>query len=315
LKEPVRIVQKKYNIYNVVLENVGQDTLLSLETEFVNGINFMVFRYFDISNKFKELDEIKFQYNGYPDYLSAGAVSPDKKKILLNAIVIPSPQIPEPTIRKYIIDLKGNILNIVNRKADGFYQDVNWYENDTVFTTLKWILEDVNGKPIKSSLHLQNIKGDFESTLLKEFKSKDSMRTALPYKFISLNSEDELSLWQEVALNIRPSNGRWQIDPGSSAYSIMRHKKSIFNSITSSTLDKYVIMKGHIYPNPTENCFSIQNKFENGDYEIYNTSGQMVQKGKIESEMCLDNQNSGIYFIKIISKHKGIYNSLRIVKF
>lgn len=57
----------------------------------------------------------------------------------------------------------------------------------------------------------------------------------------------------------------------------------------------------NIYPNPTYGNIFIESS-ENGNYEIYNISGQLLQKGNIidniSSEISLEDFKQGLYFVK-----------------
>ncbi len=72
-------------------------------------------------------------------------------------------------------------------------------------------------------------------------------------------------------------------------------------------VDKFTAFEFSLYPNPTQNTISIAIELK-GDYEIFNTNGQTIKKGKLDygtNTVDLSSISNGLYFIEIITE-KGI---------
>ncbi|MFC3158658.1 T9SS type A sorting domain-containing protein [Chryseobacterium arachidis] len=54
-----------------------------------------------------------------------------------------------------------------------------------------------------------------------------------------------------------------------------------------------------IYPNPTTSLIKIDSKEKVKSYELYNVSGQLINKGGRAHEISLDSFNTGLYILKI----------------
>jgi len=68
-----------------------------------------------------------------------------------------------------------------------------------------------------------------------------------------------------------------------------------------------------IHPNPTKNIIRISSSLSFESFEIYNMTGQFLLKEKLKNRnIDLTELNSGIYFVKLNSKERGIIK--RIIK-
>jgi len=96
-------------------------------------------------------------------------------------------------------------------------------------------------------------------------------------------------------------------------------------SIDSSTCDIQTDIVRHklynkinIYPNPTKNTVFIElNKNINAKIEIYNLSGELMLEKHINTKketINLTNFNSGIYFIKLLTRKEVLTKKLVILK-
>lgn len=60
----------------------------------------------------------------------------------------------------------------------------------------------------------------------------------------------------------------------------------------------------NIYPNPSENGFTIDFPKANGDFIILNTKGKHIKEGKVLSKTIFIELPKGIYFVKWIYKNE-----------
>lgn len=67
----------------------------------------------------------------------------------------------------------------------------------------------------------------------------------------------------------------------------------------------------HVYPNPatTEIRFDLNDSFEEADYKITNSLGELVLSGKLKGAIAIENLRVGTYHIEVFGK-SGIYSSL-----
>ncbi len=72
----------------------------------------------------------------------------------------------------------------------------------------------------------------------------------------------------------------------------------------------------NVYPNPTDNFLYVKSKSqENFEYDLYNSSGQVIQQGQISefTKINIESYDSGIYLLKI-KKENGEFQTHSIIK-
>ena len=69
-----------------------------------------------------------------------------------------------------------------------------------------------------------------------------------------------------------------------------------------------------IYPNPTTSIIKIDSNEKIKSFELYNISGQLIEKGGKVEEISLENNASGVYIIKIILENNEVSVSKVIKK-
>jgi hypothetical protein len=67
-----------------------------------------------------------------------------------------------------------------------------------------------------------------------------------------------------------------------------------------------------LFPNPTINHFTLQTSMHNGYVEIFNSLGEKVYAGELNSETIYLDQPAGIYFVRVLSGSKVFVQKLMI---
>ena len=68
------------------------------------------------------------------------------------------------------------------------------------------------------------------------------------------------------------------------------------------------------YPNPTQNVLNFNDAELSGTYWVFDTSGQLVLKGNLASEINLEQLASGLYYLKLKTKPEGKLRFYKILK-